>query len=326
MRGQEYLQGDAIHNCGDGGPERSFFGFEWLAGHGFQAVQNYGAGQQWKFYYLYALERTGRLSGVRLIGQHDWYRVGADELVREQNKAAGSWQGALIESQQVLATSFAVLFLAKGRAPVLINKLSHAPAGDWNNDADDVRNLVEIVSRDWKTLLTWQIVESSNATVTELLRAPIVFINGHKAPSIAGSGAENLREYVERGGCIFAEACCGSPEFDRGFRTLMAEMFPEKESEIQPLADDHPIWRTTFQRTPGAHPLWGIRRRGRVAVVYSPADLSCYWNQANHYPDHPTVIDALEIGQNVIDYLTERKPPPDKLSQRFGGSYEGSRR
>ena len=94
---------------------------------------------------------AGRLAGIRFFGQHDWYRLGAEELVHEQNKLDGFWQGALSRRDRVLATSFALLFLAKGRAPVLINKLRHGPAGDWNNDPDDIRNIVDVVSRDWKT-------------------------------------------------------------------------------------------------------------------------------------------------------------------------------
>ena len=35
----------------------------------------------------------------------------------------------------------------------LINKLRHGPADDWNNDLGDVRNLVSIVSADWKHLI-----------------------------------------------------------------------------------------------------------------------------------------------------------------------------
>ncbi len=84
-------------------------------------------GQQWKFYYLYGLERAGRLSGVRFFGQHDWYREGAEELVHEQDKFLGYWRGTLYEREPLIATSFALLFLAKGRAPVLINKLRHGP-------------------------------------------------------------------------------------------------------------------------------------------------------------------------------------------------------
>ena len=35
-------------------------------------------------YYLYGVERVGRLTGRRFIGGHDWYREGADYLVRQQ--------------------------------------------------------------------------------------------------------------------------------------------------------------------------------------------------------------------------------------------------
>ena len=73
---------------------------------------------------------------------NDWYRLGAEELVDDQDKLGGYWQGALIEGNPILATSFAVLFLAKGRAPVLINKLRHLPLNDWNHDPDDIRNIV----------------------------------------------------------------------------------------------------------------------------------------------------------------------------------------
>jgi hypothetical protein len=51
-------------------------------------------------------------------------------------------------------------------------------------------------------------------------------------------------------------------------------------------------------------------------VVYSPADLSCYWNQAEAQPAHPAVIRALRVGQNVVDYATGRELPEVKLTRR----------
>ncbi len=315
LPGRELLRGEVIHDCGKGAVDRKLqAALDWLASH-FQVGQNFGGGKQWKFYYLYGLERAGRFAGVRFIGDHDWYRVGAEELVETQNKLSGYWQGALIETDYVVTTSFALLFLAKGRAPVLIHKLRYGPAEDWNNDPGDVRNLVSIVSRDWKHFLLWQTVNSKKATVVDLLRAPILFINGHNAPQLAIAEKKVLREYVERGGSIFAEACCGSADFDRGFEKLMSELFPEKQDELRRLADDDPIWRSRHRIAALAHPLWGIKRGGRTAVVYSPQDLSCFWNQAERSPAHPAVIKAIEIGQNVVDALTGRRLPPDKLSE-----------
>jgi len=323
FQGQEFLQGDRIENCGKGGANRSLqAGIDWLANH-FQVGQNFGAGQQWKFYYLYGLERAGRLAGIRFFGQHDWYRIGAEELVHEQNKLTGFWEGSLIERDRVLATSFALLFLAKGRAPVLINKLRHAPPGDWNNDPDDIRNIVGVVSRDWKHLLTWQVVDPNVATVSELLQAPIVFLNGHQSPEFSAIGRQNLREFVEQGGFLFAEACCGNPAFDRGFQLLMKEVFPEEAYKLRPLSEDHPVWRAKHLLSPDIHPLWGIEHGCRTVVIYSPKDLSCYWNQSETSPANTAVIKAIKVGQNVIDYATGREMPADKLTIREVHNFKG---
>ncbi len=310
----ECIQGESIQNCGKGAVNRNVHrGIDWLANH-FKVGQNYGAGQEWRFCYLYGLERAGRLAGVRLFGEHDWYRLGADQLVHEQNKLSGFWRGALVEEDRVLATTFALLFLAKGRAPVLINKLRHAPVDDWQNDPDDVRNLVGIVSRDWKSLLTWQVIDPGVASVSDLLQAPIVFFNGHGVPEFSTTAKENFRKFVDQGGFIFADACCGSADFDKGFKKLMTDLFPEKDHELQPLPENHPIWLAKYQLDPKIYPLSGIQHGARTAVVYSPKDLSCYWNQAMDASSDPGVVKATQLGQNVIQYATGGKVAHDKLS------------
>jgi hypothetical protein len=316
FQGSEVLVGeDRVDHCGEGGADRNVdLAVRWLAAN-FRVGENIGMGHQWKFYYLYGLERAGRLSGVRFFGNHDWYREGAEELVHEQDKFLGYWRGTLYEREPLIATSFALLFLAKGRAPVLINKLRHGPGRtDWNNDVDDIRNLVGLVSRDWDHLLTWQVVDPNTATLEDMLQAPIVYFNGHEAPTFTPAGEQRLREYVEQGGFIFAEACCGRKEFDRGFRDLMKRVFPGDENELLPLSEDHAIWRARWPLTPDIHPLLGIEHGCRTVVVYSPEDLSCYWNQMENRPDHPRVVRSQRVGQNVIDYATGREMPADKLS------------
>jgi hypothetical protein len=315
FQGQEFLEGPVIHNCGKGGFNSHLLrGIDWL-GRNFTVTQNIPHGQQWKHYYLYALERAGRLTGVRFFGPNDWYRMGAEELVSHQNKLAGMWQGAAQENDLV-ATSFALLFLSKGRAPLLMNKLAHLPADDWNNDADDVRNVVSIVSHDWKNLLTWQLVDPNFATIQDMLQAPIVFFNGHSAPEFSKAARQNLRDFVDQGGFIFADACCGNREFDAGFKRLMKELFPEDDKRLRPLPPDHPVWRAKHLLNPEIHPLWGIEYGCRTVVIYSPWDLSCYWNQSETSPGNPAVVKAIRVGQNVIDYATGKEMPPDKLAVR----------
>ena len=316
FQGQEFLAGDAIQNCGRGGININLQrGIDWLAAR-FRVGENFGHGYQWRYYYLYGLERAGRLTGLRFFGEHDWYREGAEKLVQDQDTLSGFWKGSLFEQDSLVATSFALLFLAKGRAPVLINKLRHGPRGDWNHDTDDIRNLVGLVSRDWKNLLTWQVVDPNVASVADLLQAPIAFFNGHEAPEFTPEGKKALRDFVEQGGFIFAEACCGRVEFDRGFRALMKEVFPEPEYELHPLAEDHAVWRAKHLLLPDIHPLWGIEHGCRTVVIYSPDDLSCYWNQMENSPGNPAVVKAQKVGQNVVDYATGRELPADKLTIR----------
>ncbi len=68
-------------------------------------------------YYLYALERAGVLTGSRYIGTHDWYREGAEFLLRDQ-RPDGSWP-AQGWSPETPNTSFALLFLKRSTFPVV---------------------------------------------------------------------------------------------------------------------------------------------------------------------------------------------------------------
>jgi len=75
----------------------------------------------WHYYWLYGLERVGALMQVERIGEHDWYRLGAARLVREQ-RDNGEWRtGGPVdwpaEPLPLSNTCFALLFLTKATAP-----------------------------------------------------------------------------------------------------------------------------------------------------------------------------------------------------------------
>jgi hypothetical protein len=104
-------------------------------------------GKAWHFYYLYGLERVGSLTGVRFVGQHDWYREGADLLVGDQRKDGG-WTGAKQKQAtrqfdehetDVTQTCFALLFLRRSTAPPIVPITPPALTGSGDEPPTDIR-------------------------------------------------------------------------------------------------------------------------------------------------------------------------------------------
>jgi hypothetical protein len=296
-------------------------GIDWLAQH-FSVSRNprpAGTGQACIYYYLYGLERAGRLTAHRFIGGHDWYREGAEFLIHDQDSLAHYWQGTWhAEQNPHISTALALLFLAKGRRPVVMAKLQYGNPGDWNQHRSDAAHLVAYTEQAWHLGLTWQTVDPAKATVEDLLQSPVLYISGSRALALMDQ-AKKLRDYVDRGGFIFAEACCGDPQpFDASFRKLMAAVFPEPEYKLQQMTPGHPIWRMqdlVRPDSPYVGKLWAVEYGCRTSVIYSQEDLSCYWELAQpgrpiKYPEavEQHVEDALAIGVNVLTYATNREP------------------
>ncbi|HEX7901034.1 MAG TPA: hypothetical protein VF950_24960 [Planctomycetota bacterium] len=71
-----------------------------------------------RYYYLYALERAGILTGNPLLGNKDWYLDGARVLLAAQDKN-GSWNKDSSGENAVWQTCFAILFLKKATQPLI---------------------------------------------------------------------------------------------------------------------------------------------------------------------------------------------------------------
>ncbi len=293
----------------------------WMA-RNFSVRRNPGqheASHRWQYYYLYGLERVGRLSARRFIGEHDWYREGAEFLVQKQDAFTHRWSGeGLAENSPHIATSFALLFLSKGRRPLLMAKLEHGPGEDWNNHRNDVANLTARAEELWDLDLTWQILDPTDASVDDLLQAPVLFLSGSEKPELQGL-EKKMRDYLDRGGFLFAEACCiDSRRFDKGFREFIERVFPEPEYRLRRAGPEHPIWRVeelVQPDSPYIGRLWTVEYGCRTCAVFSEIDLSCHWElygrgRLNGLPESVTqrIADANAVGINVLAYATNREP------------------
>ena len=251
--------------------------------------------------------------------------MGAEFLVRPgKQHEDGSWSEPGAHDQwPVVSTSFALLFLSKGKTPVLISKLVHGPGNDWNNDRNDAHNLVDYASRELfrRKPMAWQVFNAGRVQVAnnnqllelagELGKSPIVYFNGHLAPRFTAVEKALLKRHIDQGGFLFAEACCGRKEFDGGFRDLMHELFPD--NELKRLPPEHPIWRAHALVPPDSFALEGIDLGCKTVVVYCPQDLSCFW-ESNLREEGRGQL-AFRMGGNIIAYATGLEPPPARLSQ-----------
>lgn len=295
-------------------------GLQWLGRFPLNANPGSGA---YVMYYLYGIERTGRLTGQRFIGDHDWYREGAAFLLRRQDALNGAWQGdGQVERDRVVSSSFALLFLAKGRRPVLLSRLQHGDerGNDWNQHPRSLRNLTYHVEDRWKKSLSWQTIRMRNASVADLLKTPVLFLSGERSLRFTPEEERMLKEYVDQGGFLFVEACngqgCNGDEFDRSFRDFVARQFPD--TPLRALTPDHPVWYAETAIRPKDLPdqmwLYGVDACCRTSIVYCPQPLSCYWDldsalSRNSLPEQirSQVLTVTALGTNVLAYATNRE-------------------
>ena len=323
-------------------------GLNWVAAH-----FNFESPSAKSLYYnVYGLERLGRLSGQRFVGQHDWYREGCEFLVRNQRPDGGFSKGTSIDFPMTSA-AFALLFLSKGRSPVLVSKFAWGDFKDrgngtfleiggdpdkgivnWNRKHNDVRHLVEYAGRELfkGEPLSWQAYDVRRqkqlagkadeilAEVGTLVQSPVVYLNGHTSPArwMTDVQKEILKRYVEEGGFILAEACCGDEEFARGFRELMEELFPE--NRLRKMPPEHAVWRSFADVSPADFPDLECLERGcKTVAVFSPRPLAGYWEEHRFMPEKGKAAKnpgerAFRLAGNVIAYATGLELPKPKLT------------
>jgi len=289
--GGRLYQGSKV--CGQGTSDpRLAKGLEWMAKN-FSVRTNPASGAGHHHYYLYGLERVGMLMAQKSIGGHDWYREGAEYLVRTQD-GWGSW------GNDMSATAFALLFLGKGSQPIAVQKLRHD--GNWNRDPYDAKEITEAAARDLATPMTWQVVNDSS-TAVELAAAPILYLQGDKGLALNEPFRKNLKLFIDDGGFVFASACCASAEFDKSFRQEMLKLYPDASFKALPLT--HPVYGTVHKLEKGeAFMLEGLNTGCRTSVFYAPHDLCCGWGGCQGCADKGCVrdVEARKLGVNMIAY------------------------
>jgi len=257
-------------------------------------------------YWLYCAERVGIASGYKYFGDHNWYKEGVEHLLKDQK--GGTWG-------DTVNTCFALLFLYKGRAPVLFNKLRFD--GVWNAHRRDMANLTSYIERAKEQQFHWQIVETKTP-LEELHEAPILYITAETIPNKWDEDEalqKKLRAFTDTGGTVFFEASCGNPTVRKWFQDFAKKVWPEWN--LKPLGPDHGVFSypTPLKQRPE---LMGIDDGIRTSVFYALDDISCNWQtRALATKDY-----LFKWGINLYTYATDGAPLRAKLA---GVQAKGSR-
>jgi len=276
-------------------------GLQWLARH-FSVATNPGH-RAWKFYYLYGLERAGVILARRHFGGRDWYREGVEHLVGDPEAVV---MAGTQHEWPLLKNCYTVLFLAKGNAPLVLHKAEWG--GEWNPNRFDARFLSHFIGTELGRPVDWQIAPL-DAPLEQLMKAPILYVSGRGGAVWSAREVERVRDYVQAGGMVVAEAAGADGAFDGAVRRLIRLAFPE--DELVDLPTDHPLY-TTYFHIPEAErpPLQGIRGPCWLSVVYAPRGLSCPWDVARF--EHAN----FQLGANLVAYATGMKGMEGKLAER----------
>jgi len=221
------------------------------------------ADQTYLFYYLYGMERVGLASGYKRFGRHDWFRAGAAEIINRLcdgviDAETGALTGftaknriratGMIESP-VVQMSFGLMFLAHGRAPIVVSKLRD-DAMAWNNRPRDVAHLSSWIGQETEQRLSWQVLNIS-APLEEWFDGPMVYLAGHEALEYVAqyeseldrrrrgaapqfTTADRLKRYLDLGGLLVTNADAANPRFTDAIKTLGRLMYPRYEWRALP--------------------------------------------------------------------------------------------
>ena len=202
-----------------------------------------------------------------------------------------------------------------------IAQLRHS--GGWDTAPKALPNLLQALDQTAGMSVS-QSRKTIPVTLSELQRFPIVYMHGRYQFDLAPQEREALRDYVSRGAVLFADSCCGATKFDRSFRDVIADVFPE--NALKPIPPDHEMFTEVIGRdlkqvklrrlVPGGEGetmqarteltpplLEGIEIDGRYAVIYSRYDISCALeNQASLGCDGYERDDAMKLATNIVLY------------------------
>ncbi|HEX8916773.1 MAG TPA: DUF4159 domain-containing protein, partial [Humisphaera sp.] len=270
---------------------------------------NFGGG-----YGMYGVERVGLASGFKFFGQHDWYRTLGMKIIKAQ-RPDGGWAGGGLGGG-VVDTAYYLLFLSRGRHPILMNKLrfdgdAKSP-GFWANRPRDAANLARIFFKRTEQTVNWQVINVAT-NWEEWLDSPILTLASHQPYNFSDADLDKLRNYVHAGGMLYVQADGGDPKMNKFADTLAAKLFRQDLVAVPPT---HPLFtQESYLKMPLPLPQVKMVTNGaRIFMLYSPVDMAKSWQARD---DKGKGKPHFDLAVNMYYYGAGKGAPRNRLDTLF---------
>jgi hypothetical protein len=289
-------------------------GFAWLE-KADNAIDVTGPQTVYLGYTLHALSRVGLASGYKYFGANDWYRVLARKVVQSQWESGAWGRRDEASADTLIDTAYSVLFLARGRHPVIMNKLrldegGRTDRGEWNNRPRDLANLARFASRELERPLNWQIV-SIDREAADWSDAPILYLASQAALKLSDAEVAKIRTCVEGGGMLFTQADGDSNAFNLWVDQFAKRLYADRE--LKQLSPEDEVYTLQYIIPKANRPrLRGMSNGTRMIWIHSPTDLSVNWQQRAE----KTQRWAFEMGVNLFVYAAGKVDLRNRLEER----------
>ncbi len=206
----------------------------------------------------------------------------------------------------VLLTCLLFPHFGMGQTPITVMRIKYGGGGDWYGNRTTFVNLFRFM-REKTTAKTSEKEITLSILDRDFFKYPIAYIAGHGNIKFNDEEVARLREYLLRGGFLWADDDYG---MDVYFRREMKKVFPELEWVEVPFS--HPIYHIHYQfpnGLPKVHkhdggPPKGLALfyEGRMVVFYSfNTDISDGCEDPDIHHDPPEIHRAaLQMGTNII--------------------------
>jgi len=209
--------------------------------------------------------------------------------------------------------------------PALIGKMAMGPIRwitrngkrvqhrDWMTDPADVNTLLRWTNE--KLGINYRAIDADFAHFSyDPRELPAVLFAGHNKFTLNDEIRQKLARYVQDGGTIIGDACCGWNDFTEAFRREIELIFPGRP--LHKMLPEEPVFSSyykmntlTYKKADGStyveEPcLEGIDFGCRTGVIFSPCDMTCGWDGHEHPRGIRVLIDqARQVGANIITYV-----------------------